>query len=36
MFAYIIVVGLIGVVLNGGVLLLTRTLWPAMAPRSGS
>jgi len=33
MFAYIAVVGVLGVVLNAGVLALTTSLWPAMAPR---
>ena len=33
MFAYIGIVGVIGVVLNAGVLWLTRTIWPALAPR---
>lgn len=33
MFTYIAVVGVLGLVLNAGVLALTRSLWPAMAPR---
>lgn len=33
MFAYIAVVGLLGVILNAGVLGLTSFLWPATAPR---
>jgi ABC-type nitrate/sulfonate/bicarbonate transport system permease component len=33
MFAYIAVVGVLGVILNAGVLGLTSLLWPATAPR---
>jgi sulfonate transport system permease protein len=33
MFAYIAVVGLLGVILNAGVLAITRALWPWTAPR---
>jgi sulfonate transport system permease protein len=33
MFAYIAVVGLLGVILNAGVLAVTQALWPWMAPR---
>jgi sulfonate transport system permease protein len=33
MFAYIAVVGVLGLVLNAGVLGLARLLWPTMAPR---
>jgi sulfonate transport system permease protein len=33
MFAYIAVVGLLGVILNAGVLPVTQALWPWMAPR---
>jgi ABC-type nitrate/sulfonate/bicarbonate transport system permease component len=33
MFAYIAVVGLLGVVLNAGVLAATKALWPWTAPR---
>ena len=33
MFAYIAVVGLLGVALNAGVLAVTTTLWPWTAPR---
>jgi sulfonate transport system permease protein len=33
MFAYIAVVGLLGVVLNAGVLAVTKALWPWTAPR---
>lgn len=33
MFAYITVVGLLGLVLNAGVLALTTSLWPSTAPR---
>jgi len=33
MFAYIAVVGLLGVILNAGVLAVTKALWPWTAPR---
>jgi sulfonate transport system permease protein len=33
MFAYIAVVGLLGVILNAGVLAITRAFWPWTAPR---
>jgi ABC-type nitrate/sulfonate/bicarbonate transport system permease component len=33
MFAYIAVVGLLGVILNAGVLAITKALWPWSAPR---
>jgi sulfonate transport system permease protein len=33
MFAYIAVVGLLGVILNAGVLAVTKALWPWAAPR---
>lgn len=33
MFAYIAVVGLLGVILNAGVLAVTKSLWPWTAPR---
>ena len=33
MFAYIAVVGVLGIALNAGVLWLTRSLWPALAAR---
>src|ERR1700761_8156492 len=33
MFAYVAVVGILGVILNAGVLGLTSLLWPATAPR---
>ena len=33
MFAYIAVVGLLGLILNAGVLALTTSLWPSTAPR---
>jgi sulfonate transport system permease protein len=33
MFAYIAVVGLLGVILNAGVLAITKALWPWTAPR---
>jgi sulfonate transport system permease protein len=36
MFAYIAVVGVLGVILNAGVLGLTSLLWPATAPRQGA
>jgi len=36
MFAYIAVVGLLGVILNAGVLAITKSLWPWTAPRQSA
>jgi sulfonate transport system permease protein len=36
MFAYIAVVGLLGVILNAGVLAITKALWPWTAPRQSA
>jgi hypothetical protein len=33
MFAYIAVVGALGVILNAGVLAMTTWLWPSTVPR---
>jgi ABC-type nitrate/sulfonate/bicarbonate transport system permease component len=36
MFAYVVVVGLLGVLLNAGILWLSRMIWPSLAARSAA